>query len=280
MSVGRPQFLFAKTAPMPPKTQERKGRPVTEKKTTRNSPRRILEIIEAICLNPEAATAARLSQSLEIPSPTIYRWLDALSEERFIAPTASGHYVPGERFRDLILNSLQYEPKVTERRSLLRSLSDQLKETVSLSIPHGTKLIYFDRLESHWPFQVNLKVGAPLPLHCCASGKLYLSTLDPKAAMGVFERIAKTEFARNTITTKSAFAAELEKIRTQGYAIDNEEWFDDMVGAAVPIFGDSGALMACLSTHALTTRKSVDDLEKDIPQMRDFALKLKACLGG
>lgn len=253
---------------------------MTEKKNTRNSPRRILEIIEAICLNPEAATAARLSQTLEIPAPTIYRWLDALSEERFIAPTASGHYVPGERFRDLILNSLQYEPKVTERRSLLRSLSDQLKETVSLSIPHGTKLIYFDRLESHWPFQVNLKVGAPLPLHCCASGKLYLSTLEPKAALGIFERIANKSSARNTITTRSAFAAELEKVREVGYALDKEEWFDDMVGAAVPIFCETGALMACLSTHSLTTRKSVEDLERDLPKMLDVAQKLKACLGG
>ncbi|MCR9140205.1 MAG: IclR family transcriptional regulator [Alphaproteobacteria bacterium] len=253
---------------------------MTEKKNTRNSPRRILEIIESICLNPEAATAARLSKSLEIPAPTIYRWLDALSEERFIAPTASGHYVPGERFRGLVLNSLQYEPKVTERRSLLRSLSEQLKETVSLSIPQGTKLIYFDRLESHWPFQVNLKVGAPLPLHCCASGKLYLSTLEPDAALGIFKRIANKASARNTITEKSAFAAELEKIRNAGYAIDREEWFDDMVGAAVPIYGETGALIACLSTHSLTTRKSVQDLEEDMPLMVDVAQKLKACLGG
>ncbi len=217
---------------------------------------------------------------MEIPAPTIYRWLDALSEERFIAPTASGHYVPGERFRDLVLNSLQYEPKVTERRSLLRSLSEQLKETVSLSIPQGTKLIYFDRLESHWPFQVNLKVGAPLPLHCCASGKLYLSTLEPAVAMRVFEHIADKTSARNTITTKAAFAAELDQVRDAGYAIDREEWFDDMVGAAVPIYGETGGLIACLSTHSLTTRKSVRDLEEDIPLMLVFAQKLKACLGG
>ena len=253
---------------------------MTEKKNTRNSPRRILEIIEAICTNPEAATAARLSQTLAIPAPTIYRWLDALSEERFIAPTASGHYVPGERFRDLTLNSLQYEPKVTERRSLLRSLSEQLNETVSLSIPQGTKLIYFDRLESHWPFQVNLKVGAPLPLHCCASGKLYMATLDSKAALGIFERISDKKSARNTITAKSGFAAELEQIRTVGYAIDKEEWFNDMVGAAVPIYGENGALIACLSTHALTTRKSVEDMEKDMPLMLDVAQKLKVCLNG
>lgn len=253
---------------------------MTEKKNTRNSPRRILEIIEAICLNPEAATASRLSQTLEIPTPTIYRWLDALSEERFIAPTASGHYVPGERFRDLILNSLQYEPKVTERRSLLRALSEQLNETVSLSIPHGTKLIYFDRLESHWPFQVNLKVGAPLPLHCCASGKLYLSTLEPGAALGVFERIADKTSARNTIVDAAAFDEELARIREFGFALDKEEWFDDMVGAAVPVLADSGALVACLSTHALTTRKSIEDLKNEIPLMRDVAGKLRHCLIG
>lgn len=252
---------------------------MTEKKNTRNSPRRILEIIEAICLNPEGATAARLSHSLGIPSPTIYRWLDALTEERFIAPTASGHYVPGERFRDLILNSLQYEPNVTERRSLLRSLLEQLNETVSLSIPQGTKLIYFDRLESHWPFQVNLKVGAELPLHCCASGKLYLATLDPNAALGIFERISNKRSARNTITTKAEFLAELDQIRTDGYALDREEWFDDMVGAAVPIYGKTGAMIACLSTHSLTTRKLVEDLEKDIPLMVNVAQKLKTCLG-
>ena len=74
--------------------------------------------------------------------------------------------------------------------------------------------------------------------------------------------------------------AELARIRETGYALDREEWFDDMVGAAVPIFAESGALIACLSTHALTTRKSIGDLEKDIPLMRDVAGKLKACLVG
>ncbi|MDB2422885.1 hypothetical protein N9X05_13010 [Paracoccaceae bacterium] len=164
---------------------------MSEAKTKRNSPRRILEIIEAICLNPESATASGLSQSLNIPAPTIYRWLEALCEERFIAAHASGYYVPGERFRSLTLGSLQHEPGVTVRRSILRKLSEQINETVSLAVPHGTKLIYFDRLDSHWPFQVNLKVGEELPLHCCASGKLYLSTLPIDQAMGIFGRIIR-----------------------------------------------------------------------------------------
>lgn len=253
---------------------------MTDKKLKRNSPRRILEIMEAICQNPQSANASHLSKALDIPAPTIYRWLDTLCEEGFIAAHASGYYVPGDRFRNMILNSLQYEPKVTERRSILRTLSEKLNETVSLSIPHGTKLIYFDRMESHWPFQVNLKVGAPLPLHCCASGKLYLSTLDPDVAMSIYEKIAKVKPARNTIIRSAEFKKELKQIRDNGFSLDNEEWFDDMVGAAVPIFGDNGVLIASLSTHALATRKTIQTLKDEIPYMLNTAKELRSCLLG
>lgn len=251
---------------------------MTKNKTTRNSPKRILEIIEAVCQNPESATAQSLSKKLDIPSPTIYRWLDTLCEENFIAVHASGHYVPGERFRDMVISSLQYEPKVTERRSILRALSDKLDETVNLSVPHGAKLIYFDRLESHWPFQVNLKVGAELPLHCCASGKLYLSTLEPHLAMDIFNRISHPTSTKNTITDASKFEAELAMIRQNGYSMDNEEWFDYMIGAAVPILADNGSLIGSLSTHALSTRKSVAVLQKEIPLMLGAVADLKNCL--
>ena len=251
---------------------------MTDQKSKRNSPRRILEIIEAICKNPQSANASHLSKSLDIPAPTIYRWLDTLCEEGFIAAHASGYYIPGERFRNMMLNSLQYEPKVTERRSILRALSEKLNETVSLSIPHGTKLIYFDRMESHWPFQVNLKVGNPLPLHCCASGKLYLSTLEPEIALNIFEKISKVKPARNTIIKSNEFAKELAQIRKSGFSLDNEEWFDDMVGAAVPIFDDNGAMVASLSTHALATRKTIQNLQDETPLMTSAAKELKSCL--
>ena len=253
-------------------------KPIADTKKTRNSPRRILEIVEAICLNPKSATAIGLSNELGIPAPTIYRWLDALCEERFIAAHASGYYIPGERLRNLTLNSLRYEPNVTVRRSILRDLSETLQETISLAVPHGTKLIYFDRLESHWPFQVNLKVGDELPLHCCASGKMYLSTLPIDDAMGVFERISQKPSARNTIIDAASFSLELKEIKDQGFALDDQEWFDDMVGAAVPIFNEDGSLAACLSTHSLITRKPVQSLRNEITIMKAAAENLRSNL--
>ena len=67
-----------------------------------------------------------------------------------------------------------------------------------------------------------------------------------------------------------------DKVRNQS----NEEWFDDMVGASVPIFGDAGALVACLSTHALVTRKPIQTLRDEVVHMHKAAEQLKACLLG
>ena len=245
-------------------------------KVKRTAPRRILEVVETICMNPQTATASSLAKSLHIPLPTIYRFLDTLGEIGFIATSPSGTFIPGERLRSVVFNTLQYEPGVTRRRAILMRLSERLGETVSLSIPQGARLIYFDRLESHWPFQINLKIGDSLPLHCCASGKLYLSTFDLEDAIGVFRNMRTNKRARNTIGSVRKFTMELSRIRKQDYALDDEEWFDDMVGASVPIRNRQGVLCACLSTHALITRKPLVELEEQIIDMQAAARELEA----
>jgi IclR family transcriptional regulator, acetate operon repressor len=75
-----------------------------------------------------------------------------------------------------------------------------------------------------------------LPLHCCAFGKMYLSTLPIDQAMGIFDRIFKKTSARNTIVCGAMFERALLEIRETGFAFDDQEWFDDMIGASVPIF--------------------------------------------
>jgi DNA-binding IclR family transcriptional regulator len=96
--------------------------------------------------------------------------------------------------------------------------------------------------------------------------------------MDIFNRISHPKSTKNTITNASEFEAEIKKIRRDGYSIDNEEWFDHMIGAAVPIIGDNGSLIGSLSTHALSTRKSIRVLQEEIPLMLSVIADLKSCL--
>ena len=245
---------------------------------TRTSPKRILNILEEILIDPDNFTAKKIAHKLDIPLATIYRHIDTLCEEKYIVPAGAKKYIPGPKIRNIILNSLPYEPNFTLRRSHLRKLTNDIQETVSLSIPIGTKLVYFDRIEFHWPMQLNLEAGDHLPLHASASGKLYLSFLKEQDATDIFKNIKTPKTAKNTIIEINQFKKELRKINSQKYAFDDEEWFDGMVGVSVPIFNKKNELCFCLSTHTAKSRKNIEDLKKILPSMQMAATNLKKVL--
>ena len=244
---------------------------------SRTSPRRILNIMEEILTDPDNLTAKKISQKLKIPLATVYRQLEILCEERYLIQNVNKTFIPGPKIREIILKSLPYEPKFTLRRSFLRKLTEDIQETVSLSMPIGTKLVYFDRIQFHWPMQLNLDAGDHLPLHASASGKLYLSSLENSNAIQIFKNIKTPKSAKNTITDVSQFKRELNKIKKQGYAFDNEEWFNGMVGLSVPITNNN-SLYFCLSTHTAKSRKNIEDLKKILPLMLNAAGNLKKIL--
>ena len=246
--------------------------------TSRTSPRRILNILEEIIIDPSNFTAKKISHKLNIPLATIYRHIETLCEEKYLVASNSKKYLPGPKIRNLILKSLPYEPNFTLRRSYLRKLTNDIEETVSLSIPIGTKLVYFDRIQFHWPMQLNLEAGDHLPLHASASGKLYLSSIEEEKVIQIFKNIKTPKSAKNTITDISQFKKEIKKIKNQGYAFDDEEWFDGMVGVSVPIFNSNNELCFCLSTHTAKSRKDINDLKKILSNMLSSANNLKKVL--
>ena len=245
---------------------------------SRTSPRRILNILEEIIIDPDNFTAKKIGHKLKIPLPTIYRHIETLCEEKYLVASNSKKYLPGPKIRNLILKSLPYEPNFTLRRSYLRKLTNDIEETVSLSIPIGTKLVYFDRIQFHWPMQLNLEAGDHLPLHASASGKLYLSSIEEEKVIQIFKNIKTLKSAKNTITDISQFKKEIKKIKNQGYAFDDEEWFDGMVGVSVPIFNSNNELCFCLSTHTAKSRKDINDLKKILSNMLSSANNLKKVL--
>ena len=74
------------------------------------------------------------------------------------------------------------------------------------------------------------------------------------------------------------FKKELNKINKQGYAFDDEEWFNGMVGISLPITNSKNELCFCLSTHTAKSRKNIEDLKKIYPTMLSAAKNLKKAL--
>jgi IclR family pca regulon transcriptional regulator len=166
----------------------------------------------------------------------------------------------------------------------LRELSDSTGFTVNMAILDDLDIVYVERCRSSQAKQreidLNLHVGARLPAYCTSLGKVLFAYLPPDELR---ERVARITFARrgpNTLTSRAAFAAELKRIREEGFAINNEELAYGLRSIAAPVLAHDGTAAAAINLAVHSTMLTLDDLVARLsPALRDTAAEISARLG-
>ncbi|MBU2965533.1 IclR family transcriptional regulator [Amphritea sp. 2_MG-2023] len=240
---------------------------------------RVLEIIEAVSCAERPLTPADLAFQLDIPKPSVHRFLQQLEADGFLQTNMRGQLLPADRLHNMALGILYSSRLKAPRKAILKDLADQIGETCGISIPDGIDMIYYDRIQSDWPLQINLPIGSRTPIWCTASGKLYLSSLAKDRRQRILKKLPLEKRARNTQIDPVQLEAELADTAKLERGIDNEEFIDGMVALAVPIKDKKGRLFACLFTHAPILRKSLDELLQYETLLRDAANELGDLIG-
>ena len=151
-------------------------------------------------------------------------------------------------------------------------------ETCNLAIPEGNAIVYVDRVETQEPLRLHLVLGTRAPMHCTASGKLFLAhmtLLERRALLAMLSLQARTP---KSITDPALLEREIVRIARLGIGIDDEEFVHGMVAVAVPICAADGRIVAAVACHAPVARKSVEQLLQHVPQLKEAAVKLRPLL--
>lgn len=235
---------------------------------------RVMQIIEAVARAERPPSPADLACQLNIPKPSIHRLLNQLEDDGFVQTNLRGLILPSAKMHSIAWGVLHTERFSAARRAILQELTEKIDETCGIAVPRGTEMVYYDRVQSDWPLQIDLQVGSHTPSWCTASGKLYLSSLPRERRRRIIDKLPLMQYTRNTIVDTQILEAELEQIKVSRVGTDNQEFVDGMVACAVPINDSSGKLCACLFTHAPVIRKSFDELMAYTPVLESTAQNL------
>lgn len=240
---------------------------------------RALLLLEAIASADSPVSLAQLSHRLETPKATLLRMLQAMERLGFLLREADEKtYLLGPRSSQLGLRLLRNEVVVQRHRAILESLVRALGETCNLTALDGTQVIYIDRVETQEPLRLHVEPGTHVPLHCTASGKLFLAEMPAAAREQLLQHLPLPAQTPRTITDMGLLQAELERISSRGVGIDSEELVAGMVAVAVPIRNADGRCIAALACHAPTARKSLNDLIEGLELMHAAAAQLAEML--
>jgi len=237
---------------------------------------RVLSILETVAESSTPMTATEINSELKLPKPTIHRLCSMLENEGYLQPCLDGRgFLPGSRLSTMAMSIFKNNDHWrTERHRILKRLSEEVGETCNISIPDGSQMVYFDRVETHWPLRIRLKKDDRVPIYCTASGKLFLNNLSSVKRSRLLAKIHLEQFTKSTITDINKLKRELKRLAPQDIGIDNEEFMQGMIAVAVPLRSEDGLFYGALAMHAPTARMSLSDAINHIPKLKNAAADL------
>lgn len=240
---------------------------------------RTLLILEILGRADGPLTATQINDQLGLPKQTVHRLCATLEAEGFLNRQGdSKRFSPSRRARELGAGLLHASRLHIARHQILLEVARQVRETVNFVVPEETGMSYLDRVETDWPFRVQLPIGSNVPFHCTASGKAFMASLAPKARKSFVDALTLSPLTARTHTDRDGLLNELSLIARRGYALDEEEFIDGMIAIAVPVLDSQGRFIAALAFHGPAQRVPIDDAiaKKDI--MIEAARRLTTAL--
>ena len=236
-----------------------------------------LTIIEWIAAQDRPVTSAAVAEALGLPKPTAHRICQQLEDQGFLQRQPTGkRFSGGARAQRLAMAVLSNSVIAAPRHAILRSLSEQIEETCNLTALERDHIVYVDRVEANWPYRIHLPVGTRVPLHCTASGKLFLALM-PAAQRGrLLGTLTLARHTERTITNGVQLEDQLARIREEGIALDEGEYLDGLISLAIAVKDGQGRICFAIAVHAPTVRRSLEELHRFLPAMRGAAKKLSS----
>lgn len=220
-----------------------------------------------------------LTNALNLPKPTVYRILNLLHDAGLLRrEPSSKRYTVGPRLTSFAIDLWRSDMLRSQWHRVLEEAVAETGESCNLTILENNQVLYLDRVETSHPLRLHLDVGTRVPLHCTASGKLFLCRLGDAEAHRLLGDEPYQRFTSKTISTYAALRAELAKVRKTGVGTHDCERFDDSVAIAVPVLGADGAILAAVAMHAPSSRASIRSCLAFVDTLRRAAATIGATM--
>ena len=247
--------------------------------TTGSSSERSLRLLTRLAEEGRALSLADLAAYLALPKATAHRLCTQLLDTGFIARDVNERdFIVGPALRKLAFDTLNHGTVRGLRHEVLADLVAEIGETCNVTTLDGAAVLYLDRVEAPWPWRWTLAVGEHVPLHCTASGKLFLAFIAPEQRDVLISQLSLKRMTDNTITSVPALRKECNAIAAAGHSLDRQEFIDGLLAIAVPVYDQHSTVRATIAVHAPIARLSVKQAMARLPALHAAAKRMSLLL--
>ncbi len=239
-----------------------------------------LHVLSLFNRDTGALSLTEIKDAAKLNKTTAFRIISTLESAGYLErDSETKKYRPGLKVLQLgftAITSLEFRHVA---RPYLRQLSQDVGETVSLSVLDGMDVVYVDRVRKQQIVGVVLGIGSRIPAQCGSMGKVMLAHL---LAEELTQRLNQplTPCTQNSMADRAAIEAELALVRNQGYALNDEELEIGLRAVAAPIWDHTNQVVAAInvtgSVRTISHPRMVTELA---PKVMETAVQISQALG-
>jgi len=233
---------------------------------------RLFALLEVIAQKDAPFTLQAIVDETGLPKPTMHRMLQQLEGAGILQRDGNGRqYSTGQRLMHLAEAILLNNTTHGARHAVLRQLVDAVGESCNITAFSGSEVLYLDRVETAAPLRFYLHPGSRVPAHCSATGKLFLSQMSPSQRRRLLAAVPLEKLTANTFTDFETLEREIEQVRQQGFAVDNEEFLPGLLCVGVLVPNQLGHSNMGIALQAPVVRFTRDKALSFLPLLRQAA---------
>ncbi|HEY6011793.1 MAG TPA: IclR family transcriptional regulator [Nitrospirota bacterium] len=223
-----------------------------------------LDILESFTRTEDELGVTELSKRLGLHKNNIFRLLATLEHRGYIEQNKSTeNYRLGPKTLQLGAIFIEQRECRRQARPILENLMAASGETAVVAVLRGSNVIYMDSVETTKTVRVVSRVGAILPAHCTAVGKVQLAALPVAEIERLYPETALKPLTDKSLKTRDALIADLKTVAEKGYAIEHEESELDVKSIAVPVRDFSRNVIAAVGIVAPAHRIADPRFDRD-----------------
>lgn len=207
---------------------------------------------------------SEIAKRLGISKSTVHGLTAALEEMGVIIRNPTNkRYCLGYTIVELGKKGLSRIPLRELSRRHIEELEEEIGETVFLGILRDDYIFILDTVESKKKLKITAPIGTKMSLSSGAIGKLFLAFMEENRVLRYLTAKGLTRYTENTITDLDKYLAEIEEVRKKGYAIDHEEYLQE-VRAVAAIIKPQGAPLGAIWVVGFSSSLTDDKMEYTI----------------
>ncbi len=242
---------------------------------------RALTIIETLAEDDEGYRLSDLAIRTGLSTSTVHRLLATLENRRFVQfDRIESKWHVGARAFTVGATFARRRNFTAQAVPYLRKLRDLTRETANLAVVDDEFIVVLTRMESREIMRSLTKVGGRVAMVASGVGKAVLATYSDADVSAIIRHHGMPRLTEKSIVRPGDLFKELEKVRRQGFAIDDEEACMGLRCIAAVVYNDCSEPLAAISVSGMTSRLTDDRLPMLGQTVREVAAQLTVALGG